>query len=234
MLLARKLTVVLGFFSLLPGAGGLAGGAAGAGEPKKVESTIRFIAHVETVHVNINQDALAVWLKPVLKVVQERFAGDTSPRTVVIEVMLHAERPAEAIVAARPALDAANTQAILDAIDTDHSPRSRVVDANFRIVTKVNGGAPDKSRSVHCRRCRRWARATTRDSKRQACQKSSHSCRIGPAPTPFRCSGRLQSGGIGRNTRRPATSASCSGKSSEIVRSTCPPSPKRTPSTGGR
>ena len=43
MLFARKLTVVLGFFSLLPGAGGLAGGAAGAGEPKKVESTIRFI-----------------------------------------------------------------------------------------------------------------------------------------------------------------------------------------------
>ena len=63
----------------------------------------------------------------------------------MVEVTLHPDRPAEVVVAARPALAEADTKAILKSADTERSPHSRVVDATFRIVTKINGGTPDAS-----------------------------------------------------------------------------------------
>jgi tetratricopeptide (TPR) repeat protein len=148
MLLARILAPALGFFTLLMGEGAVAGKPAGAAEPKKVESTLKLIAHVETIHVNIDQGALVPWVKPVLEVLEARFAIETQPRTVVLEVVLHPDRPAEAIVTATPALDEAGTRAILDAVDLARSPRSKVLDAILQIVTKVNGGAPERPRPL--------------------------------------------------------------------------------------
>lgn len=71
-------------------------------DPKKVESSLTFIAHTETIYVNIDNESLAAWVNPIFEVVDTRFLSETKPRTIVVEVTLHPDRPAEIVVAARP------------------------------------------------------------------------------------------------------------------------------------
>ncbi len=134
---ALGLCIILGFASSPLAAAGQ--------EPEKVESSLRFQAHMETIYVNFDQKSVAPWLKPIFEVLDHRFVKETKPRTIVVEVTLHTDRPAEVVVASRPALSDADTKAVLDTLDTAKSPHSLVVDGTFRIVTKVNGGTPDDS-----------------------------------------------------------------------------------------
>jgi hypothetical protein len=119
--------------------------AAAGQEPEKVESSLRFQAHMEAIYVNFDQKSVVPWLKPIFEVLDHRFVKETKPRTIVVEVTLHTDRPAEVVVASRPALSDADTKAVLDTLDTAKSPHSLVVDGTFRVVTKVNGGTPDES-----------------------------------------------------------------------------------------
>jgi tetratricopeptide (TPR) repeat protein len=119
--------------------------AGSADEPQQVESSLTFLSHMETVYVNIDQDPLTNWVKPIFEVVDHRFLRETKPRTIVVEVTLHTDRPAVVVVASRPALSQIDSKAVLDSADTAKSPHSRVVDATFRIVTKIKGGTPDNS-----------------------------------------------------------------------------------------
>jgi tetratricopeptide (TPR) repeat protein len=119
--------------------------AAAGDEPKKVDSSLTFLAHLEAIYVNVENESLAGWVKPIYAVLDARFAGATKPRTIVVEVTLHPDRPADVIVAARPALSDADTKAVFASADQAKSPRTRVVDGTFQIVAKINGGTPDES-----------------------------------------------------------------------------------------
>ncbi len=100
---------------------------------------------MEAIYVNFDQKSVVPWLKPIFEVLDHRFVKETKPRTIVVEVTLHTDRPAEVVVVSRPALSDADTKAVLETADIAKSPHSLVVDGTFRIVTKVNGGTPDES-----------------------------------------------------------------------------------------
>jgi len=136
--------LLLSVLLLLCQAAGARATAAG-GDQAKVDSSLKFIAHVESIHVNIDQQPLVDWVKPIFEVLDKRFQSETKPRTVVVEVTLHPDGPADVLVGARPALADADVRAIQKAADTSRSPHSRVVDATFRIEAKLNGGTPEKS-----------------------------------------------------------------------------------------
>ena len=141
---ARQSQPVLCVSLLLCLAAGRDAAASGA-DPTQVESSLTFLSHMETVYVNIDNDPLVAWVKPIFEVLDKRFVRETKPRTIAVEVTLHTDRPAEVIVASRPALSDADSRAVRDAADVAKSPHSRVVDATFRIVTKIKGGTPSNS-----------------------------------------------------------------------------------------
>jgi hypothetical protein len=114
-------------------------------DPPNVDSSLTFLAHMETIHVNIDNEPMAAWVKPIFAVLDVRFAAATKPQTIVVEVTLHPDRPAEVIVAARPALSESDRKAVFTWADPATSPHTRVVDGTFRIVAKINGGTPDDS-----------------------------------------------------------------------------------------
>ena len=116
-----------------------------ADEPEKVDSSLTFLAHQETIYVNIDNDSTIAWVRPIFAALDTVFARETKPRTIVVEVTLHADRPADFIVAGRPALTDAETKALSRAADPARSPRSRVVDITFRVVAQINGGTSPKS-----------------------------------------------------------------------------------------
>jgi len=134
---------VLGLVIVLCLAAGLA--VTAADDEPKVDSSLTFIAHTETIYVNIDNEPLAAWVKPIFEVMDTRFNGETKPRTIVVEVTLHPDRPADVAVAGRPALADAEAKLVLAAADRAKSPRTRVVDGTFRIVTRINRGTPDDS-----------------------------------------------------------------------------------------
>src|SRR5271157_4710337 len=103
-----------------------------------------FIADPETIFVNIENESVAAWVKPIFAVLDSQFVNEMKPRKVVLDVTLHPDRPADVLVAGRPALTDAETRALLEAADPTRSPRSRVVDGTFEIVAQINGGTPDK------------------------------------------------------------------------------------------
>jgi tetratricopeptide (TPR) repeat protein len=116
-----------------------------ADEPEKVDSSLTFLAHQETIYVNVENDSTIAWVKPIFAALDTLFVRETKPRTIAVEVTLHPDRPADVIVAGRPALTAAEIKALLLAADPARSPRSRVVDITFRIVAQINGGTSPKS-----------------------------------------------------------------------------------------
>jgi tetratricopeptide (TPR) repeat protein len=119
--------------------------AAAGDDPPKVDSSLTFLAHMETIHVNVDNEPLAAWVKPIFAVLDTRFAAANKPQTIVVEVTLHPDRPADVIVAARPALTDSDRKAIVASTNPATSPRTRVVDGTFQIVAKINGGTPDNS-----------------------------------------------------------------------------------------
>jgi tetratricopeptide (TPR) repeat protein len=117
--------------------------AATSDDPPRVDSSLTFLAHVETIYVNVDNEPLTAWVKPIFAVLDTRFAAATKPQTIVVEVTLHPDRRAEVIVAARPGLSDADRQAVVTSADPATSPHTRVVDGTFRIVAKINGGTPE-------------------------------------------------------------------------------------------
>jgi len=114
-------------------------------DPKKVDSSLSFIADLETIFVNIDNDPTMAWVKPIFEVIDREFGDEAKPRTLVFEARLHTDRPADVSVSGRPALTEGETKAVLASAVLAKSPRTRVVDGTFRIVAKVNGGTPDDS-----------------------------------------------------------------------------------------
>jgi hypothetical protein len=114
--------------------------AVASDEPKKVDSSLTFLAHVETIYINLENGPVVRWVKPIFAVLDSRLVGATKPQTIVVEVTLHPDQPADVIVAARPALSDADTKSVVASSDLATSPRTRVVDGIFRIGAKINGG----------------------------------------------------------------------------------------------
>jgi hypothetical protein len=132
------------FAPLILAIGGAAGSVADDG-PKKVDSSLTFIADAETIFVNVDNESLAPWVSPIFEVLDRRFRDEVRPRTIVFEARLHPDRAAEVFVSGRPALADGEIRALLAAADLAKSPRTRVVDGTFRIVAQVNGGTRDDS-----------------------------------------------------------------------------------------
>ncbi len=124
---------------------GSASGSFGDDDPRKVDSSLTFVADLETIFVNIDNDPLGAWVKPIFEVIDREIGDEVKPRTVVFEARLHTDRRADVAVSGRPALTEAQTKAVLASADLAKSPRTRVVDGTFRIVAKINGGTPDDS-----------------------------------------------------------------------------------------
>ncbi len=78
-----------------------------------------------------------------------QFAGETKPRTVVVQITLHPDREAEVVASGRPALSDPEIKALLKVADASRAPRSRIVDCSFRVVAKINGGDPDADQPLN-------------------------------------------------------------------------------------
>ena len=140
---ARRVQYGIAFLPFLLPAPGLAAGLPQEAS-QKVQSELKFVSDPETIFVNIDKDALVAWVKPVFAVLDSYFVRETKPRTVVVDVTLHPDRPADVIVAGRPALTDAETKAVLKPAEAARSPRTRVVDATFQIIARINGGSTDQ------------------------------------------------------------------------------------------
>jgi hypothetical protein len=57
-------------------------------DPPRVDSSLTFLAHTETIYVNVDNEPLAAWVKPIFAVLDTRFAAATKPQTIVVEVTL--------------------------------------------------------------------------------------------------------------------------------------------------
>jgi tetratricopeptide (TPR) repeat protein len=116
--------------------------------PRKVDASLHIIADLETIRVNVENDPLTDWVKPIFKRIDEQFQNEAKMRTIVFEATVHTDRPADVAVAGRPGLSLEETAAVLKAADPTRSPRTRVVDCTLRIVAKVNGGTPEDAGSL--------------------------------------------------------------------------------------
>lgn len=114
-------------------------GAAKAEDSKRVAVSIVFLTDLNVVPIAVETDPLVKWVKPVIAAVEARFRDETRRRTVVIQVTLHPDRPADVTTAGQPAPSEAEVRELLRLADAREAPRSRVVDCSFRIVAGING-----------------------------------------------------------------------------------------------
>lgn len=148
--MSRRPIALLGLLLLLRPEGGPAV-AAGDEPPKRVEASLVILTPLDIASVAVlddkspARDALVAWVKPVFAAVESQFAGETARRTVVVQVTLHPDRPAEVAIAGRPALKDAEIKALAEVADATKAPRSRIADCVLRVVAKVNGGDPEEN-----------------------------------------------------------------------------------------
>lgn len=120
-----------------------------AGEdPQKVQTSLVFLTELSLAEMTTDMDALAHWVKPILEATESRFQNVAVPRTIVVQITLHRDRPAEVAIAGKPALAEAETAGLLQVVDVAKAPRTRVCDCSLRIVAKVNGGHPDEKAAL--------------------------------------------------------------------------------------
>ena len=115
-----------------------------AQEPKKVEVSLEFLTEMNIAEIALDTDSLVAWVKPVISGLETRFENESGRRTIIVQVTLHPDRPADIAVAGKPALAAAEKASVLKLADPAASPRSKVVDCTFRIRAKTGGGFPDE------------------------------------------------------------------------------------------
>ena len=109
--------------------------------PKKVAVSLVFITEANIATLTLAVEPFAAWTKPLIQAVESRFKDEARKRTVVVQVTLHPDAPAEVAVAGDIALSDADSEALLKAADPAKAPRSKHADCTFRIVAKINGGA---------------------------------------------------------------------------------------------
>ncbi len=49
-------------------------------DPPKVNSSLTFLAHAETIYVNVDNEPLTAWVKPIFAVLDTRFAAPPNRR----------------------------------------------------------------------------------------------------------------------------------------------------------
>ena len=119
-----------------------AGGTASAA--KKVEVSVHILTELNILQLVIQTDPLVRWAKPLIEAMETRFRDETLRRTVVIQVTLHPDRPADLEFAGKPAPTDAEVKDLLRAANAKAAPRTKLVDCSFRLVAKINGGHPDE------------------------------------------------------------------------------------------
>ena len=112
---------------------------------KKVAVSMVFLTEMNIAQIAIDTDPFLRWVKLVIAAVESRFRDESRRRTVVIQVTLHPDRPAEVAVAGQPAPSEGEVKDLLRVADAKTSPRSKVVDCTFRVVAQINGGHPDQN-----------------------------------------------------------------------------------------
>jgi hypothetical protein len=134
---ARRCALLIALLSLL---------ATGAQEkPKKVDVSIQFLTELNIVELTIEVDPFSDWVKPVIAAVESQFKDESASRTVIVQVTLHRNRPADVTVAGNPALSPGEIAALQKSADPAKAPRTKVVDCTFRVQALINGGHPDKN-----------------------------------------------------------------------------------------
>jgi hypothetical protein len=115
-----------------------------ADDSKKVAVSIVFITEMNIAQLAIDSGPFVQRVKPVIAAVESRFRDESRRRTVVIQVTLHPDRPAEVAVAGQPAPSEDEVKDLLRSADAKTSPRSKVTDCTFRVLAQINGGHPDQ------------------------------------------------------------------------------------------
>jgi tetratricopeptide (TPR) repeat protein len=128
--------------------GVLAFAASGLGQQtkkaKKVDVSLVFLTHNAVFEVSTDANSLVQWVKPIISGLELQFQKESERRTVVVQVTLRPEGNADVAIAGAPGLamnDLAPLKAIVSAVK---APNSKIVDSAFRIVAKINGGAPEE------------------------------------------------------------------------------------------
>ena len=113
-----------------------------ADQPEKIDSSLTFLAHQETIYVNVENNSTIAWVKPIFAALDMLFARETKRRTIVVEVTLHADRQADVLVAGRPALTAAESQSLSRAADPARSPLCASWTSRFGSWPRSTGALP--------------------------------------------------------------------------------------------
>ena len=121
------------------------------GESEKVDVSIHFLTELNIVELTIEVDSFSDWVKPVIAAVESQFKDESASRTVIVQVTLHRDRPADVTVAGNPALSPGEITALQKSADPAKAPRTKVVDCAFRVQALINGGHPDKKLALEPR-----------------------------------------------------------------------------------
>jgi hypothetical protein len=112
--------------------------------PKKVDVSLHVLTELSIFQVVIDTQPFVAWVKPLIAAMEAKFRDESKRRTVVIQVTLQPDRPAELAVAGQPAPSDTEIKDLLGAANAQAAPQTKRVDCSFRLVAKINGGHPDE------------------------------------------------------------------------------------------
>lgn len=116
---------------------------ASADDGPKGYASIRFLTELNTIPLTIDTDPFVAWLKPVIAAVETRFPKRKGRKSIVVQIRLRHDGPAEIELAGNPKLSAEDIQDIEAAADAARAPRTKVATCAVRIVAKDKQGEPD-------------------------------------------------------------------------------------------
>src|SRR3954447_9670408 len=85
-----------------------------AEDGQKGAASVRFLTELGTVSLTIDMDPLAAWLKPVIAEVESRFPKMANRKSIVVQVTLRSDGPAEVELAGNPGLSAEDVAALAE------------------------------------------------------------------------------------------------------------------------
>lgn len=123
---------------------GSADPSAPADQGPKGYASVRFLTEISTVPITIDADTFSAWLKPVIAAVESRFPKQVGRKSIVVQITLRRDGPAEIELAGNPKLSDEDVKAIRAAADANKAPRSKVATCSLMVVAKNQPGNPDE------------------------------------------------------------------------------------------
>ncbi len=119
---------------------------------EKVDVSVHFLTEMNIAELTIELDSFADWVKPVIAAVESQFKDESASRTVIVQVTLHRNRPADVTVAEESRLLSPRPRiaALQKSADPAKAPRTKVIRLHVSSSgPQINGGHPRQERGSY-------------------------------------------------------------------------------------